>query len=102
MNLSEPLIPPAQPSRSFIGKRRLGNVLSTTIFTLASLLGLMAFASPFFMPLQQGARTANNSPAYLAGLIVLCLAALMAEAGFVPVDDVALFTDKWFVIYKRR
>ena len=29
-------------------------------------------------------------------------AALMAEAGFVPAKDVALFPDKWFVIYKRR
>ncbi len=29
-------------------------------------------------------------------------AAMMAEAGFVPVDDVALFADKWFVIYRRR
>ena len=29
-------------------------------------------------------------------------AAWMAEAGFVPAQDVALFPDKWFVIYKRR
>ena len=29
-------------------------------------------------------------------------AAWMAEAGFVPAEDVALFPDKWFVIYKRR
>ena len=29
-------------------------------------------------------------------------AALMAEAGFVPAEEVALFPDKWFVIYKRR
>jgi ubiquinone/menaquinone biosynthesis C-methylase UbiE len=29
-------------------------------------------------------------------------AAWMAEAGFVPARDVALFPDKWFVIYKRR
>ena len=26
----------------------------------------------------------------------------MAEAGFVPAEDIQLFTDKWFVIYKRR
>jgi len=29
-------------------------------------------------------------------------AALMAEAGFVPAEDIALFPDKWFVIYRRR
>jgi ubiquinone/menaquinone biosynthesis C-methylase UbiE len=29
-------------------------------------------------------------------------AAMMAEAGFVVAEDVALFPDKWFVIYKRR
>ena len=29
-------------------------------------------------------------------------AAWMAEAGFVPAEDVALFPDKWFVIYQRR
>jgi len=29
-------------------------------------------------------------------------AAWMADAGFVPVEDVALFPDKWFVIYRRR
>ena len=29
-------------------------------------------------------------------------AAWMAEAGFVPVKDVPLFNDKWFVIYQRR
>ena len=29
-------------------------------------------------------------------------AALMAEAGFVPAEDIALFPDKWFVIYERR
>lgn len=29
-------------------------------------------------------------------------AAWMAEAGFVPVKDVALFTDKWFVIYQKK
>ena len=29
-------------------------------------------------------------------------AALMAEAGFVPAEEVALFPDKWFVLYKRR
>ena len=29
-------------------------------------------------------------------------AAWMAEAGFVPVEDIALFPDKWFVIYKRK
>ena len=29
-------------------------------------------------------------------------AAWMAEAGFVPAEDIALFPDKWFVIYKRR
>jgi ubiquinone/menaquinone biosynthesis C-methylase UbiE len=28
--------------------------------------------------------------------------AWMAEAGFVPVKDVPLFADKWFVIYQRR
>lgn len=28
--------------------------------------------------------------------------ALMAEAGFVPDEDIPLFADKWFVIYKRR
>ena len=28
--------------------------------------------------------------------------AWMAEAGFVPSEDVALFPDKWFVIYTRR
>ena len=26
----------------------------------------------------------------------------MAEAGFVPAEDVQLFPDKWFVIYKRK
>jgi ubiquinone/menaquinone biosynthesis C-methylase UbiE len=29
-------------------------------------------------------------------------AAWMAEAGFVPAEDIALFPDKWFVIYKRK
>jgi ubiquinone/menaquinone biosynthesis C-methylase UbiE len=29
-------------------------------------------------------------------------AALMADAGFKPVEDVSLFTDKYFVIYGRR
>ena len=29
-------------------------------------------------------------------------AALMAEAGFVPVEDIALFSDKWFVIYQKK
>ena len=29
-------------------------------------------------------------------------AAWMAEAGFVPAEDIALFADKWFVIYQRR
>ena len=29
-------------------------------------------------------------------------AALMAEAGFVPAEEIALFPDKWFVIYRRR
>jgi ubiquinone/menaquinone biosynthesis C-methylase UbiE len=29
-------------------------------------------------------------------------AAMMAEAGFVVDEEVALFPDKWFVIYKRR
>jgi len=80
MNLSEPLAATTPAHHAAIDKRRLGNVLSTIIFALASLLGLMAFASPFFMPLQQGAQAINNSPAYLAGLIVLCIAALMAEA----------------------
>lgn len=80
MNLSEPMITAAPESHTALDKRRLGKLLSTIIFALASLLGLLAFASPFFMPLQQGAQAANNSPAYLAGLIVLCLVALMAEA----------------------
>ena len=26
----------------------------------------------------------------------------MAEAGFVPAEEIALFPDKWFVIYKRK
>jgi energy-coupling factor transport system substrate-specific component len=80
MNVSERLIAgtPAQPAS--IDKRRLSTLLSTAIFALASLLGVMAFASPFFMPLQNGAQAGANSPAYLAGLIVLCLAVLMAEA----------------------
>ena len=26
----------------------------------------------------------------------------MAEAGFVPAEEIALFPDKWFVIYRRR
>jgi ubiquinone/menaquinone biosynthesis C-methylase UbiE len=29
-------------------------------------------------------------------------AAWMADAGFVPAEDIALFPDKWFVIYKRK
>jgi len=29
-------------------------------------------------------------------------AAWMAEAGFVPAEDIQLFPDKWFVIYKRK
>jgi hypothetical protein len=28
-------------------------------------------------------------------------AAWMADAGFVPDEEVPLFADKWFVIYKR-
>lgn len=80
MNLSERLITTTPASHAAIDKRRLGKLLSTAIFALASLLGLMAFASPFFMPLQGSAQAGANSPAYLAGLIVLCLAALLAEA----------------------
>jgi energy-coupling factor transport system substrate-specific component len=80
MNLSEPMAAVTPATHPAIDKRRLGRLLSMAIFVLASLLGVMAFASPFFMPLQQGAQAGANSPAYLAGLIVLCLAALMAEA----------------------
>ena len=29
-------------------------------------------------------------------------AAWMADAGFVPAEDIPLFADKWFVIYKRK
>jgi ubiquinone/menaquinone biosynthesis C-methylase UbiE len=29
-------------------------------------------------------------------------AAWMAEAGFVPADDVQMFADKWFVVYRRK
>jgi ubiquinone/menaquinone biosynthesis C-methylase UbiE len=29
-------------------------------------------------------------------------AAWMADAGFVPADDVKLFADKWFVVYRRK
>jgi ubiquinone/menaquinone biosynthesis C-methylase UbiE len=29
-------------------------------------------------------------------------AAWMADAGFVPSDDVQLFSDKWFVVYRRK
>jgi len=29
-------------------------------------------------------------------------AAWMADAGFVPSEDISLFADKWFVIYRRR
>ena len=29
-------------------------------------------------------------------------ASLMAEAGFKPVDEINLFTDKYFVLYGRR
>jgi arsenite methyltransferase len=29
-------------------------------------------------------------------------AAWMAEAGFVPADDVPMFADKWFVVYRRK
>jgi ubiquinone/menaquinone biosynthesis C-methylase UbiE len=28
--------------------------------------------------------------------------AWMAQAGFVPAEDVSLFADKWFVVYRRR
>ena len=28
--------------------------------------------------------------------------AWMADAGFVPAEDVSLFADKWFVVYRRR
>lgn len=80
MNLSEPLAATTTTRRAAFDKRRLGMLLSTFIFALASLLGLVAFASPFFMPLQASAQAGANSPAYLAGLIVLCLAALIAEA----------------------
>ena len=29
-------------------------------------------------------------------------ASLMAEAGFKPVEEISLFTDKYFVVYGRR
>jgi ubiquinone/menaquinone biosynthesis C-methylase UbiE len=29
-------------------------------------------------------------------------AAWMADAGFAPADDVQLFADKWFVVYRRK
>ena len=29
-------------------------------------------------------------------------AALMAQAGFMPIEEIALFEDKWFVMYGRR
>ena len=29
-------------------------------------------------------------------------AALMAQAGFKPVEEIKLFTDKWFVIYGKQ
>lgn len=80
MNLSERLVAAPVTTPAAIDKRRLGRLLSVAVFALASLLGVMAFASPFFMQQQSGAQAGANSPAYLTGLIVLCLAALMAEA----------------------
>jgi hypothetical protein len=29
-------------------------------------------------------------------------AAWMADAGFVPAEDVSLFKDKWFVVYRKK
>jgi precorrin-6B methylase 2 len=48
---------------------------------------------------------ANDSPHKAEPSLVVSKeqgAALMAEAGFVPAEDVALFPDKWFVIYRRK
>jgi energy-coupling factor transport system substrate-specific component len=57
--------------------------LRAAIFATASALGIAAFVSPFLVPLQpaaNGASAVATSPAYLGALIVLCLAALVAEA----------------------
>ena len=47
----------------------------------------------------------NDSPHKAEPTLVVSkeqAAAWMAEAGFVPAEEVALFPDKWFVIYERR
>ena len=58
--------------------------LSAVIFTLASLIGVLAFISPFFMPnIAQnttGMGGQTQSPLLLAALLVLSLAALVIEA----------------------
>jgi energy-coupling factor transport system substrate-specific component len=65
----------------------LQRLLSTSIYVLASLIGVTAFLYPFFMLTQQAAEAATqqmahgaDSPLILALLIGLCLAALAVEA----------------------
>jgi energy-coupling factor transport system substrate-specific component len=62
----------------------LQRVLSVSIYTLASLIGITAFTYPFFTLTQQAATQqmahGADSPLILALLIGLCLAALAVEA----------------------
>lgn len=49
-----------------------------------------------------GLKIAETVPALKLQLSTDQAAALMAQAGFKPVEEIKLFTDKWFVIYGRQ
>jgi len=63
---------------------RSRKVLSSIIFALASLIGVVAFVSPFFLPQvvqnPTGAVAQTQSPVFLVALLVLSLGALILEA----------------------
>lgn len=58
-------------------------LLSTTIYTLSALIGLIAFFYPFFLPQIQTAEVAaahsDNAPLLTVILLILCLAVLLIE-----------------------
>jgi energy-coupling factor transport system substrate-specific component len=91
---SSPLTQPGYGSRlahatafTEAGNLVLQRILSVSIYTLASLIGVVAFLYPFFSLTQQVNAAAtqqlahgSDSPLILALLICLCLAALAVEA----------------------
>jgi energy-coupling factor transport system substrate-specific component len=62
-----------------IDRRGVTKMLSVAIFVLASLMGVLAFVSPFFTPFRQSA-PAMNPALFLGALVMLCVAAMIVEA----------------------